>query len=179
MESKRIMLRKWNLDDASILVDNLNDEKISSLLGTKIPYSYKDAYTYIEDAIINKKEKYAIVCKNSMKVIGGCGMHLSGDKGSENMWISESYQNQGYGTETSLLLMKHIFEKYPIIKIENVFFEGNMASQKMLLKLGFEIMDVNEEIFVNGKKYIKKIATLNLEEYNNKWCYMNEKMNIE
>lgn len=71
MESERIILRKWEMKDTYVLVENLNDSKMAYDLGTEYPYTFEMACKYIRDAIKYNKEKYAIVYKKNMKVIGG------------------------------------------------------------------------------------------------------------
>ena len=43
MESERIILRKWEMKDTYVLVENLNDSKMAYDLGTEYPYTFEMA----------------------------------------------------------------------------------------------------------------------------------------
>lgn len=165
METDRIILRKWTLEDVDILVKNLNNEQMSNELGTDYPYSHENAYRYIDDAIKYSKEKYAIVLKKNMIVVGGCGIHFASSSVSCNIWIAPSYQGIGLGTETLFLLAKHCFYDLNIEKLENVFFAENNASKQMQEKLGAVVCEGNEEIVVNGKKRLKRKSIISRENF--------------
>ncbi len=165
METSRIILRKWMLEDIDVLVENLNNEMMANNLGTAYPYTYEDAYRYIEDAIKYNKEKYAIIWKNNMKVMGGCGLHITDTIASGNLWIAPMYHGMGIGTEASVLLVKHCFEDLKINKMENVFFGGNNASKKMQEKVGAIVCKEKEELTVNGRKREKNKTIITRENF--------------
>lgn len=160
METDRILLRKWTLDDAYILVENLNNETMANDLGTDYPYTYENARSYIEDAVKHDKEKYAIVYKRNMEVIGGCGLHITDKLAFGNMWISPKYHGRGIGTEASILLVERCFKDLKVDKMENAFFWGNDASRRMQEKVGAFVCGEKESVMVNGREKIKIKAVI-------------------
>lgn len=172
METSRILLRKWTLKDADVLVENLNNEVMAYDLGTKYPYTYENACGYIEDAIKNNKEKYAIVYKENMEVIGGCGLHIVGKLISGNMWIAPMYHGRGIGTEAAIILVEHCFKVLNMEKMENVFFGGNDASKKMQEKVGAIVCKEKEELVVNGRKRVKNRAIITKDNFEKVLAYL-------
>lgn len=165
METERILLRKWKIEDADVLAGNLNNEKMAYDLGTEFPYTIENARNFIEDAIRYDKEKYAIVYKENMEVIGGCGLHIVDKLVSGNMWISPSYHRMGIGTEASILLVEYCFKTLNMEIMENVFFVGNEATKKMQEKIGAFVTDEKDTIVVNGKQRIKNKAVITKENF--------------
>ena len=165
METDRIILRKWQKEDADVLVKNLNNEQMANDFGTDFPYTYKNACDYIEDAIQHNKEKYAIVYKENNEVIGGCGLHIVGKLVSGNMWIASEYHGGGIGTEASILLVEYCFKTLKMEKMENVFFDGNEASKKMQQKVGAVLSEDSDFVVLNGRTRIKKKAVITKENF--------------
>lgn len=156
MESERIILRKWEMKDTYVLVKNLNDSKMAYDLGTEYPYTFEMACKYIRDAIKYNKEKYAIVYKKNMKVIGGCGLHIMDKMVSGNMWLSKKYQGIGIGTETAIVLVDYCFKKLDMDRMYNIYFENNKASKNMQEKIGGKVCEGSTSIVVTGKVRVKK-----------------------
>lgn len=141
MESERLLLRKWELSDAEALFSGLSNKEVAYDFGIEYEYTIEDARRFIEDAIINNKEKYAVLLKKENKVIGGCGLHNKQGKISGSIWIAKEYQNNGYGTEACVLLVQHCFGIYDVNEMENGFLEGNIASKRMQEKIGGMVKD--------------------------------------
>lgn len=167
METERIFLRRWEMKDVPILAKKLNAKEIAHNLGTNYPYSEEDARSYIEDAIKYNKEKYAIILKETREIIGGCGLHLRNEKASAsgNMWITKDKQGMGFGTEAFKLLVAHCFDALGVEKMDNVFFRGNIASQKMQEKVGSVVKEGEELIIVGEGVRVKKSAVLTKENF--------------
>lgn len=141
---EHLKLRKWQLTDISQLVQGLNHPSMAIRYGTDYPYTDENARIYIEDAIVNNKDKFAIILKEKNLVIGGCGLHYANGKISGNLWITEEYQHRGLGTEAAILLVKYCFEKYDINQMDNYFFKGNDASRRMQEKIGSHVLEESE-----------------------------------
>ncbi len=50
----------------------------------------------------------------------------------------ESYRKKGVGTEVCKMIVKHLFENYPIIRLESDTDIDNIPAQKVLEKCGFQ-----------------------------------------
>ena len=91
-----------------------------------------------------RPECYAIV-KDDVPI--GCaellihpdGNHWWGEGSAElGYWVAEEYQGNGYVTQACKMLIKHAFEDLNIQRIFASYKKENLASKRVLEKLGFE-----------------------------------------
>ena len=72
IETERIILRQWRLEDVDDLVEGLNNLNVTKWLAqVTYPYTEEDAKNFINKSIENKLYNFAIVLKEENKVIGG------------------------------------------------------------------------------------------------------------
>lgn len=91
-----------------------------------------------------RPECYAIV-KDDIPI--GCaellihpdGNHWWGEGSAElGYWVAEEYQGNGYATQACIILIKRAFEDLNIQRIFASYKKENLASKRVLEKLGFE-----------------------------------------
>lgn len=152
LETDRLILRNWSLDDVEDLVEGLNDLEITKWKGyDNYPYTKEDAIKEINSILENYKKgsyyNWAIVLKDNNKVIGRVGLYDIYDDVAHGggIWINRKYWNQGYASEAFKERTKFAFEELNLRKIENSFFEGNDASWRIQEKLGYKLEGVKRE----------------------------------
>jgi RimJ/RimL family protein N-acetyltransferase len=152
LETKRLILRDWKDKDVIDLVEGLNDLEVTKWMAV-IPYPYtrKDAEEWIKHCKETTKKgkkrdsyEFAIELKTERKAIGGISLieidYDKGISGSGGIWLNAKYYGHGYGTEAWNERARFAFEDLGLKKLENGFFEGNDASKKMQLKLGYRLL---------------------------------------
>ncbi len=143
IETERLILRPFKVEDADDLVDGLNNINISKWMSyTPYPYTKDDALDYINKSIDGKLYNFAIVLKKENKVIGGTQLRnidLAQGTAHGGIWINEKYHGFGYGTEAWGARIKYAFEVLGLRRLENGFFEGNEKSKKMQERFGYKI----------------------------------------
>jgi len=117
----------------------LNNENVSKwLLHVPFPYSLSDADEFIEKCKSNKADHLFAIEKDGVHT-GGIGIHIKGEHKAEiGYWIGEEYWGKGIATEA---LKKIIAIALNDLKLKRIYagtFEDNIASEKLLLKCGFE-----------------------------------------
>ena len=119
IESKRLILRSWKIEDVADLVEGLNNIEVAKwMVDVPHPYTKNDAKRFIERANNNDKNikiELAIVLKESNKVIGGIKIRNINKKDGTaggGIWINEKYQKNGYGDECVTELLKEDFVEY-------------------------------------------------------------------
>lgn len=161
IETERLILRKFKLEDANDLVEGLNNLNVSKwLANVPYPYTKEDAINYIKDSIENDLYNFAIVLKSNNKVIGSTqisNISYTHKTAGGGIWINEKYHGFGYGTEAWGARIKYAFETLNLRRLENGYFKGNEASYKMQAKFGYK----NEGI--RRKKFISQ-STGNIED---------------
>lgn len=138
MESDRIILRPFSIDDAEDLYEFTSDEETTRFIYE--PYKDVDqakrvlANYYLEEPI----GKYALVLKESNKMIGVVEfrVHEETQGGELGYTLSRHYWGNGYMTEAGKLILDLAFN---VIGVERVFAATdirNTASAKLMSRLG-------------------------------------------
>ena len=173
IESKRLILREWEDDDAQDLVEGLNNLNVSKWMGSvPYPYTEKDAKKFIEISKIRDKDiktALAIVLKENGKVIGGVDIRNINTKDGTaggGIWLNEKYQKNGYGTEAFSAKIKYCFEVLGLRRMENGYFEGNEKSRKMQERLGYKHEGLRRKKYLclATNKYVDECITGLLKE---------------
>ena len=182
IQTDRLILRPWNLNDVDEVVDGLNDFETAKNLIVPFPYTKKDAEDFITKHQLNTKTDFhfAITLKESGKIIGGTSLSVN-EFGLYHggIWLHRDYQNMGYGTETWVARAKFAFDYLNLNKLENGFFEFNNRSKNMQLKIGYKI--VGEKLRYNPtlKTEVKEVITeLKKEDFENFFNNNNFKVKI-
>ena len=143
IETERLILRGWTLDDVDALVDGLNNINVTKWMShTPYPYTKEDAIKFINYSIENKLYNLAIVLKENNKVIGGTQIRkidLTQGTAHGGIWINEKYHGKGYGKEAWGARIKYAFDELGLRRLENGFFDGNERSWKMQQAFGYKL----------------------------------------
>ena len=142
IETERLILRQYRLEDADDVVEGLNNINVTKwLAGAPYPYTEKDAEHFITKSINEKLYNFAIVLKSENKVIGGTqltSIDLHNGTAGGGIWISEKYWGHGYGTEAFGARIKYAFEVLGLRRLENGYFKESEKSHKMQLRFGYK-----------------------------------------
>ena len=161
-EGKNVVLTLLKDEDAEWLWKNVNDRRVMRWIGSYGIYSIEEEKEFVKRAYNKDKPRFLIMDKKGNRV-GVCGVNEF-DTINMNMevgiWIAPEFHGRGYGTEAAKLLVDLLFEEYPINKLYAELNANNVASRRVLEKLGFKrearlrkhIWDRNGRGFVD--KYI-------------------------
>jgi RimJ/RimL family protein N-acetyltransferase len=172
IETDRLILRQWNMNDIADMVEGLNNINVTKwLAGAPYPYTEKDAEDFVKKTIDNNLYNFAIVLKSENKVIGGTqltNISLANGTAGGGIWINENYQGYGYGTEAFGARIKYAFEVLGLRRLENGYFKENEKSHKMQLRFGYKDEGIRRKRFVSkatGKIEDEYITGLLKEEW--------------
>jgi len=157
LKTSRLLLRGLTLADAAEIQRLAGDYAVARNTLT-IPPPYEDgmAETWIQ-SVEEDEEKghlliFAIELDPEKRLIGSIGLNDIDSQHNHaelGYWIGQPYWNQGYATEAAGALIGFAFR---ILKLNRVFahhFERNVASERVLEKLGMQ-----REGFL--RKHVKK-----------------------
>ena len=172
IETERLILRQWNMNDINDMVEGLNNINVSKwLAGAPFPYTEKDAIEFINKTIDEDLLNFAIILKSENKAIGGTQISniskLYGTAGG-GIWINENYQGKGYGSEAFGARIKYAFEVLGLRRLENGYFKDNTRSRDMQYKFGYKDEGIKRKRFVSratGKEEDEYITGLLKEEW--------------
>lgn len=151
IETERTIMRRFVMDDAQDtfeLNSNLEvqkytgDELVNSLerakeLISKISFKDYDTYGY---------GRWAVVHKEDQKVIGFAGLKYLPEMDETDIGYRflPKYWGKGIATEVSKPIIKYGFEQLKLERIIGIAMEQNIASWKVLEKIGLRFYKIDE-----------------------------------
>ncbi len=141
-ESSRLLLRKFQLKDAKDFYNLNNDVEVLKYTGDKAFASEEEAKIFIFNYDHYKKYGYgrwSIIRKNDNVYLGFCGLKWHPQKHEVDIGfrILKKYWGMGYATEAARASLELGLEKFGLRSYVGRTRVENIASQKVLEKLGF------------------------------------------
>jgi len=147
LETKRLTLRPYEEKDLPEYYKLFSDRKNMYYVDDLIVNTIEEARESLHEAIKldanGKVRRFAVVLKNSDRLIGGTGYDMKtetpvGKIGHMGWFIMPEYQNQGYITEAVKKVLEFAFLQDDYIRIETGCYKDNIPSQKVMAKAGFK-----------------------------------------
>lgn len=172
IETRRLILREWKMQDIDFLVDGLNDFDVAKYITSPFPYTKQDAEAYVSQHLKNENGDYcfAVCLKEDGKVIGGTNVSIN-EKGEfvGGLWLHRDFQGKGYGTELWIARAKFAFDKMGATELKNGFYDFNERSEKMQKKIGYQVVGekMNFCPALNGevREIVVKLKKTDFEKY--------------
>lgn len=143
LETKRLILRPWQEQDAEDLYEYAKDPDVGLPAGWPPHTDVENSRQIIKD-VLSVPETYAI-CQKDGRAIGSVGLKLIGstdmtDRDNEcelGYWIGKPFWGQGLIPEACRELLRHAFEELDMQAVWCGYYEGNEKSRRVQEKLGF------------------------------------------
>ncbi len=150
IETERLILRSWSLDDATALYKYASDTRVSELALWPTHTSVKMSRDVIEKVFIPNPHNFAIILKESGEPIGSIGLVPDGDEHHETAyseseigyWIGHPYWNKGLTTEALKAMIVYCRENMNLLSLLITTDSRNIASQRVAEKCGFQLVDI-------------------------------------
>lgn len=143
IETERLMLRPVTMDDAEDMfayAGNVENVRWVTFPAHPDLESTKKA---IEEVFLSRPQRqmpeaFAVVLKSNQKMIGTCDFVPRGHENYELGYIlNQSYWRQGYMSEAVMAVLQFAFSQFGVRRMEVRHFKENIASQKVIEKVGF------------------------------------------
>ena len=138
-------IRKWELSDAKDLAAALSNKKVQDNLRDGLPYPYteQDGKEFISAMLsADESETFAFAITVDNMVIGSIGIFRQGNIHRQTAelgyYIAEEYWGKGIMTEAVKQICEYVFDNSDIIRIYAEPFAYNIASCRVLEKVGFQ-----------------------------------------
>ena len=172
-------IRKWELSDAKDLAVALSNKKVQDNLRDGLPYPYteQDGKEFISAMLsADENETFAFAIMVDDKVVGSIGIFRQGNIHSQTAelgyYIAEEYWGKGIMTEAVKQICEYVFAKSDIIRIYAEPFAYNIASCRVLEKVGFQYEGtLRSNAVKNGKVIDMEMYSLLKEECEWRFCY--------
>lgn len=161
IETERLILRPISMFDAKSMYEYAKDEELTKYVLWEPHKNLEITLSVINNMLKKKKvvPVLAIVIKENKKMIGTIEVMMSEEyklnrRAELGYCISREYWNQGYMTEAASAVMKYIKDKYDLLRIEGRHIEENVASGRVMEKIGMQKEGVLRKfLYIDGKPY--------------------------
>lgn len=165
IETKRLFLRKFHIDDADEMFYGwASKEDCSRYFPWQPCKNISEVITRIQKWVDNYSNndfyQWAIVLKENKKVIGIINLHNVRDEynSAETSYIlNPNYWNKGYMTESLSSIIDFGFKNLKLNRICADYFEGNEQSAKVLHKCSMIKEGVEREKYRKNGNYINSV----------------------
>jgi len=143
LETDRLFLLPTSEEDASFIMELVNTPKWLKYIGDRNIKSIEDARNYIREKMLPQEERlgfgnFTVVRKTDQQRLGTCGLYDR--EGLEGFDIGfaflPEFEGRGYAFEAADELLKVALSKFALKEISAITTKENVASQKLLEKLG-------------------------------------------
>ena len=174
LETKRLILRPWRLEDAEDMYELARDPEIGAGGGWNAHKSVEESRG-IARMFMSSRATFAVVPKDRGRIIGvaglklgdECTLGLSEDEGDIGYWIGKPFWGNGYATEAVLALLRLAVEDLRLERVWAGYFDGNERSKRVLEKCGFSYHHTNNDILweLTGKIITEHVMNIDKKEY--------------
>ena len=155
LETKRLILRRWEESDAENLYEYAKDPDVGPIAGWPPHQSVAESLDVIRD-VFNGAEAYAICFKSDGKAIGAIELKLNGhtdlterdDECELGYWLGKPFWGQGIMPEAAREMLRHAFMDLSMQKVWCGYYDGNIKSKRVQEKCGFRYQRMTEGVDV-------------------------------
>lgn len=147
-ETERLLLRPTTVEDADFILQLMNSPKWLKFIGDRNVTTLNQAQTYIATKMIPQLQRlgyssYTVIKKADNVKMGSCGLYdRDGLDGTDlGFAFLPEYEGQGYAYEASKRLQQAAVHECNISCLSAVTAKDNTASQRLLNKLQFKLID--------------------------------------
>ena len=153
LETERLILRHFNLDDAPFVLTLLNEPSFLHYIGDKKVRTLDDARQYIINGPRASYERhgfglYRVELAGSNTPIGMCGLLKRDELPDPDIGFAflPDYWNKGFAFEAATAVLTHAREQLKLHRVLAIVNPDNDASIKLLEKLGLRFERMNGEV---------------------------------
>lgn len=166
--TERLILRMMRVSDCDDMYEYAKRREVTRFLSWRPHPSSEYTRQYLEYLStrynIGDFYDWAVVLKESKKMIGTCGFtrfDLHNNYAELGYVLNPKYCGNGYATEAAREVIKFGFKELELHRIEARYMPGNIASHRVMQKLGMKDEGVlRESYYINGT--YKSIAVCSL-----------------
>ena len=138
------VLRQWRLDDQDALIRHANDRRVSIELRDRFPYPYTETHAeawLARTVAVEPPASFAITEHARDEPVGGVSLMPQKDIERINAeigyWLGVDYWGRGMSTAAVRAATNYAFEVLGLERVFGVVFTRNVASARVLEKVGF------------------------------------------
>lgn len=145
LETERLILRPWRIEDASALYKYASDPKVGPIAGWPVHTSIEYSRQTIRE-VFSAEGIFAVVLKGQEEPVGCIGLlrgkasefFIGEDEGEIAYWVGVPHWGKGIIPEAIREIMRYGFEDLGLKAMWCGYFEGNEKSIRAQEKCGFK-----------------------------------------
>ncbi len=155
-------LRPWTINDLESLVKYANNQNIAKNLTDRFPHPYtlENGKAFIEMATQNIPTSIFAIEING-QASGGIGLHFQQDIQRKNAelgyWLAEPFWGNGIITKAIKEITDYGFKTFDITRIYARPYGTNIASQKVLEKVGYKLEGRFEKTLYKNNEFLDEL----------------------
>jgi len=161
LSTQRLKLRPLSGSDVESIVTIHRDKEMSEMLSDSVPFPYTkdDAILFINKSHKNYKEneniEFGITLKDDDTLIGIIGLDLNpkDDHVTLAFWIGKAWWGEGYMSEAVAEVVRYCFEELDTHRVASHHFHPNIASGKVMQKVGLLCEGRRKEHYKKGDAF--------------------------
>ena len=164
LSTERLILRPYSLDDVPDVVRLIGDARVSdTILTVPYPYSDHDGVSWISTREVEfrsgKSANFAITLAKSGEYIGGIGLNFNPAQNYAELgyWVGLPHWNKGYVTEAARAVVDWGFRERNLNRILARHVLHNLASGRVMLKIGMQYEGTLREHAHKGGVYFDMV----------------------
>ena len=164
-------IRSYERVDKNAIVKYANNYNVARLLRDQFPFPYteQDAEIWMQQAFSQEVESNFAIA-NEKELIGAIGLKGQDDvnrySAEIGYWLAEPFWGKGITTEAIKILTRYAFNNFNLNRIFANIYEGNIASEKALIKAGYKKEGtMRKAVFKEGKFIDQYIYAILKEEF--------------
>ncbi|MBZ0292959.1 MAG: GNAT family N-acetyltransferase [Anaerolineae bacterium] len=145
LETERLTLRRFELNDANLITELLQNAEVTcKLIDIPRPYTQDHAENMIreshKEALAGSAYRFCIERKSDELVIGYADVEINSQhqRGEIAYWLGQPYWWQGYATEAVRILVEFCFKTLELNRVYAYCLASNTSSARVLEKAGLE-----------------------------------------
>lgn len=143
LQTARLVLRSFKLEDIPAIVSLAGTKEIAATtVQIPHPYSENDARAFLAkanaDYLAGRYVAFAVTIRATGDLCGTVGLHIAEAHNHAELgyWVGVPFWGKGYATEAARAAVAFGFETLRLNRIFAHHFAGNLASQRVLEKIG-------------------------------------------
>jgi [ribosomal protein S5]-alanine N-acetyltransferase len=145
IETERLILRKFTVDDAAFMLEILNTPTWLRFIGDRNVRTLEEAENYLLNGNIRSYREYGfgfyvVVIKETQELIGICGIVKR--EGLEDVDIGfaffQKFMGKGYGYESASAVLNYALNDLKIKRIVAIVDPENVVSIALIKKIGMQ-----------------------------------------
>jgi len=145
LETKRLILRRFELEDAAFILELVNDPAWLEHIGDRNVRTLEDARAYLRKGALDMHERvgfgmYVVTLKSSGESIGTCGLikRETLDDVDIGFAFLARFRGQGFALESAAAVLEHAKSAFGLRRIVAIVSPANQRSIRILERIGLK-----------------------------------------